>query len=123
MTSARDIVYSTKHRTELHDYPISDIDADAHFSHLFDVSKNFTMTGKEAMYGLYQAVCYIVSRGIPGDFVECGVWRGGSSLLAGLAFRDLEAKSQAKSRQTVISRLWKRFITNVCFGFMTRSRA
>lgn len=104
MTSSRNIIYSSKHRAELQDYPVADIDEDKHFSRLFDVSKNFTMTGKEAMYGLYQAVSYVVSRGIPGDFVECGVWRGGSSLLAGLAFRDLEVVSKTRLRH-IFSRL------------------
>ncbi len=69
------------------------------------------MTGKEAMYGLFQAVSYVVSRAIPGDFVECGVWRGGSSLLAGLAFRDLEGESAVRRTSNAATtrnarRLW-----------------
>ena len=39
------------------------------------------MTSVERMYALYKAVLYIVDAGIPGDFVECGVWRGGSIML------------------------------------------
>jgi O-methyltransferase len=46
----------------------------------------FTMTSRERMYGLWQAVDYVSRAEIPGDFVECGVWRGGSSMLAALAF-------------------------------------
>jgi O-methyltransferase len=40
-----------------------------------------TMTSIERMYALYEAVRHVVVRaGVPGDFVECGVWRGGSSI-------------------------------------------
>jgi O-methyltransferase len=42
------------------------------------------MTSKEVMYSTYQAARYVAQRGIPGDLVECGVWRGGSALLAAL---------------------------------------
>lgn len=44
----------------------------------------FTMTSKERIYSLYKAVQYVVKAGIPGDFVECGVWRGGSSMTIAL---------------------------------------
>jgi O-methyltransferase len=44
----------------------------------------FTMTSVERMYALWQAVRHVRRRGIPGDLVECGVWRGGSSMLAAL---------------------------------------
>jgi O-methyltransferase len=37
-----------------------------------------TMTGPHRLQALVDAVRYCVSRDIPGDFVECGVWRGGS---------------------------------------------
>lgn len=43
-----------------------------------------TMTSAERMYGLWQAVRHVQSRALPGAFVECGVWRGGSSMLAAL---------------------------------------
>ncbi|HEX3989560.1 MAG TPA: TylF/MycF/NovP-related O-methyltransferase [Acetobacteraceae bacterium] len=41
--------------------------------------------GAEAPWALYQSIEYIVRNGIPGDIVECGVWSGGSILLAALA--------------------------------------
>jgi O-methyltransferase len=37
-----------------------------------------TMTTPEKLYGLIQATRYISAHDIPGDVVECGVWRGGS---------------------------------------------
>jgi hypothetical protein len=39
------------------------------------------MTGVERMYALYKSVEYIVKNNTKGDIVECGVWRGGSSML------------------------------------------
>ena len=52
---------------------------------LLDV-KPYTMTSWERLWALLQAVRYVHARGIAGDFVECGVWRGGSSMAAALAF-------------------------------------
>ena len=40
--------------------------------------KKYTMTDRKRVNSLVNAVKYTVERGIPGDFVECGVWQGGS---------------------------------------------
>jgi O-methyltransferase len=37
-----------------------------------------TMTSSEKLFGLISAVRHVVKHDIPGDIVECGVWRGGS---------------------------------------------
>jgi O-methyltransferase len=42
--------------------------------------KPFTMTSPERIYGLLAAVRYVISNNIPGDIVECGVWKGGSMM-------------------------------------------
>ena len=47
-------------------------------------SPKYTLTGMERCYSLYKAVQYIINGDIPGDIVECGVWRGGSAMLAAL---------------------------------------
>ncbi|MFI5159031.1 MAG: TylF/MycF/NovP-related O-methyltransferase [Sphingobacteriales bacterium] len=44
--------------------------------------KDFTMTTPERIASLCNAVNYIVKNNIEGDFVECGVWRGGSTMAA-----------------------------------------
>lgn len=54
---------------------------EAAFEKLYNLCKPFTMTSTERMYSLYKAVNYILENNIPGDFVECGVWKGGSALL------------------------------------------
>lgn len=53
----------------------------AEFIDLFTFCKPYTMTSVERMFALYKAVEYVVKNNIPGDFVECGVWKGGSSML------------------------------------------
>lgn len=40
----------------------------------------FTMTSAERISSLVQGVEYVVRNRIPGDMVECGVWRGGSMM-------------------------------------------
>ncbi len=48
------------------------------------------MTGAERIFALVKAVEYIVEAGIPGDFVECGVWRGGSTMAMALSLLELK---------------------------------
>lgn len=38
----------------------------------------YTMTSNEKLFALISSVRYIVRNKVPGDIVECGVWRGGS---------------------------------------------
>ena len=38
----------------------------------------YTMTSAERLWSLLNAVRYVIDEGLPGDFAECGVWRGGS---------------------------------------------
>lgn len=45
----------------------------------------FTSTSAERIVGVINAVKYLTRNGIEGDFVECGVWRGGSMMAAMLA--------------------------------------
>ncbi len=52
----------------------------------------FTMTSVERMYALWQGIAHIEAADVVGDVVECGVWRGGSSMLAALG---LQAASSA----------------------------
>ena len=50
----------------------------------------YTMTGKDGLettYALFHAIRYITANNVPGDMVECGVWRGGSMMLIALALQ------------------------------------
>jgi O-methyltransferase len=46
--------------------------------------REFTATSTERLSGLVSGVQYITQNKIPGCFVECGVWRGGSMMAAAL---------------------------------------
>lgn len=81
------IVFSSKHQVTMRDTITPDISRDSTFMDLFEQVKPYTMTSVEALFALYTAVNYVLERQIPGDFVECGVWRGGSSLLVALILK------------------------------------
>jgi len=42
----------------------------------------YTMTSDERLYTLIHAVRYLTKNNVPGDIVECGVWKGGSMMAA-----------------------------------------
>ena len=48
----------------------------------------------ETIYAAYNNVKYIVENKIPGDIVECGVWRGGITQLAALTMIHLKDTSR-----------------------------
>jgi hypothetical protein len=41
----------------------------------------YTITTEPRQYGLLNAINYLDRSGIPGDIVECGVWRGGNCMM------------------------------------------
>ena len=45
---------------------------------VIDSVRPFTMTSPERIWSLLRAVEYVHENKVTGDFVECGVWRGGS---------------------------------------------
>jgi O-methyltransferase len=57
-------------------------DYDAESKEIIRSVREYTMTGNAKLFALIQAVRYVVRHDIPGDFVECGVWRGGSTQAA-----------------------------------------
>jgi O-methyltransferase len=66
-------------------YEITNLDpiiaADGTFMEIYKKCRGYTMTSKERMYCLYMATNYVIDVGISGDFVECGVWKGGSIMV------------------------------------------
>lgn len=49
---------------------------------IVEAVQSFTMTSPERVAALIDAVRYVERAGIEGAIVECGVWRGGSSMAA-----------------------------------------
>lgn len=45
-----------------------------------DAVRRYTMTSDQRVAALCDAVRYVVTNRIPGDIVECGVWKGGSMM-------------------------------------------
>lgn len=72
----------------------ADITNDADFMSLHERCKPFTLSSMYNLYALYKAVEYLVIGKIPGDIVECGVWKGGSSMLAALSLIHFGDKSR-----------------------------
>jgi len=64
-------------------------DFDDDFKPIYEACRGFTMTGPLRMHALYDAVRHIESANIPGDIVECGVWRGGSAMVAAMTLMKL----------------------------------
>ena len=62
-------------------------DMDPGFQEIYEKTRPYTMTSIHRMYELYKAVQYLVESQIPGDIVECGIWKGGSSMIAALALQ------------------------------------
>jgi O-methyltransferase len=54
----------------------------------------YTQTSLERVAALADAVEYTIRRDIPGDFVECGVWRGGSSMAVALTLMRLGVRDR-----------------------------
>ena len=54
------------------------IEATAADAALIASLRPFTMTSGERLWSLLNAVRYVIDEALPGDFAECGVWRGGS---------------------------------------------
>jgi O-methyltransferase len=94
--SSREIRYSSKQSASLVDRVMHDIDGDAVFMDVFARARAFTMTPKERLYALYEACRYVTRAGIAGDFVECGVWKGGSSICAALSLEHFAGKNHGR---------------------------
>lgn len=54
----------------------------------------FTMTSPERVFALRSAVRYVVQNLIPGDIVECGVWKGGSMMAVARTLLELDNRSR-----------------------------
>ena len=55
---------------------------------IYSAVKDYTMVSLERIVANIRAADYVSANKIPGDIVECGVWRGGSSMAMALALKD-----------------------------------
>ena len=70
------------------------IDFDNASIEIIKSTKPFTLTSKERTFALIEAVKYVTNHQIPGDIVECGVWKGGSLMI--IAKTLINLKNQEK---------------------------
>lgn len=70
------------------------IDRDERFRRIAFKCLKFTCTSKYRMFALYKSVEYVIKNNIPGDFVECGVWRGGSAMLMAYTLLELNVTNR-----------------------------
>jgi O-methyltransferase len=70
-------------------HDVGQADLEPEFLELHARCAAYTMTSVERMYALYGAIHHVIRAGIPGELVECGVWRGGSSMMAALVLMQL----------------------------------
>jgi O-methyltransferase len=68
--------------------PVEFTERDAEIAR-YVVQKHYTMVSWERIFATITAAKHAVEAEIPGDFVECGVWRGGNALAAKLIFEGL----------------------------------
>jgi O-methyltransferase len=63
------------------------VDLDEPMRSIIRTAEPYTLTSGDRVAALCTSVDYIVDHGIPGAFVECGVWRGGSLMAILLRLR------------------------------------
>jgi O-methyltransferase len=51
----------------------------------------YTMTSPERIFSLRRSIEYITKHNVPGEIVECGVWKGGSMMIAARALKKLNS--------------------------------
>ena len=55
--------------------------------------EGYSITGLRVLEKLYALGQDVVARNVPGDFVECGVWKGGSAAAVACAFRHTDRRA------------------------------
>ena len=61
---------------------------------ILNTSAKFSMTGFDRMFFLIKAIEHIKNNNVKGDFVECGVWRGGNLILFQKMMEKLKIKKK-----------------------------
>ena len=56
-------------------------DMEKEFLEIWEKAKPYTMISVERGYNIFKSTEYVVKNNITGDFVECGVWKGGACMI------------------------------------------
>jgi O-methyltransferase len=84
-------IVKTDHRLVRNGLPA---DFDNQTVKIINQTKPYTLTTPERIASLVNAVNYVIDNKIEGDIVECGVWKGGSSMAAIIALADRNDNSR-----------------------------
>jgi hypothetical protein len=57
-------------------------------------SIGITMIGQKRLINIEWALRFVIANHVPGDFIECGVWRGGSSIFARAILKAFDIKDR-----------------------------
>jgi O-methyltransferase len=87
MSAFRETVKRVLARRGFEQVPRHDLEPE--FLDLYERCRPYTMTSIERMHALYTSVRHVSEREIAGDVVECGVFAGGSVMLAALTLQRL----------------------------------
>ncbi len=89
-TAAKDLVRRLTRKVgyDVVQYKPSALGAGPEDQAVIDFARPYTMTTPERMFALVQATRYIARAKIEGSVVECGVWRGGSTMIAARTLLD-----------------------------------
>lgn len=80
--------FEIKRKRNGHPFP-DDLKEDKSFYDLYRQVSTFTMTSPERLHALYEATKFTIDKRLDGAFVECGVWKGGSSMMIALTLKKL----------------------------------
>lgn len=69
----------------VNNYPVEALRQDIE---ILEFCKPYSMASPQRLYATLQAVKYVIKNKIDGDFVECGVWRGGNSMIMAMTLLD-----------------------------------
>ena len=65
-----------------------------------EICSNYSMTGYENMFALIKSIDFISKNNVKGDFVECGVWKGGNLILFQKMIEKLNIKKKIYAYDT-----------------------
>ena len=65
---------------KLYGCPIQN-ELESSFLAAYEKCLSFSLTSVERLYAAYQAAGFVAKRRLPGAIVECGVWKGGSTMI------------------------------------------
>jgi len=86
----------TKHNSNVLTFDNSNI---VKFENLYQICKKESLNiSKERFLTLYQSINYVINNNIQGDFVECGIFKGGSAMM--MAYM-LAKKSESEKNQKI----------------------